>query len=193
MFNFLHLSGLRRLAKVNDSSRFWIGQVMVITSTILGVFLAANAGFKQAIEFNAIVAKRNTYHMLGAFEAELKDNILIINNLNKRLRQPNMNRTFMLRRHQTGKFIWTAMLKSKETFQLPPDVLTGVRRYYKNLEILRYELKNNLIDTDYFVEKIALEHNVLANVVLPGIKQEQHYLAKILTDLNISFNEIKLN
>ncbi len=189
IFNFTrHLSNLRRLANPGDGSQFWIGQIMVIISTVLGVYLAANAGFERAIEFDAMVNKRSAYRLLGSLEAELKDNIAIVDKLTENLGIKFKDRKYMLRRHQTGKFVWQAMLESDHTFQVPPKVLTGVRRYYKNLEILRYELENNKIPNAYFIKRIKEEHAVL-DKVLDEIEQEKQRLSKILTQLDISYDE----
>ncbi len=184
-----HLTNLRRLANPGDGSRFWIGQTMVIVSTVLGVYLAANAGFERAIEFDAMVNKRSAYHLLGSLEAELKDNITIMNKLAESLSVINKDRKYMLRRHQTGKFVWQAMLESDHTFQIPAEVLTGVRRYYKNLEILRYELENSKIPNHYFIQRVKKEHAVLEEKVLPTITTEKDRLTRILTSLDISYDE----
>ncbi len=184
-----HLTNLRRMANPADGSRFWIGQIMVILSTVLGVYLAANAGFERAIEFDAMVNKRSAYRLLGSLEAELKDNITIVNKLTENLQLVNKDRTYMLRRHQTGKFIWQAMLESDHTFQVPAEVLTGVRRYYKNLEILRYELENSKIPSSYFITRIKEEHSILEKTVLPKIDNEKQHLGEILSQLDISYDE----
>ena len=72
------LSNIRRLGNTGDGSRFWIGQIMVIVSTVLGVYLAAYAGFERALEFDVLVNKRSAYHLITSLEAELKDNIKLI-------------------------------------------------------------------------------------------------------------------
>ena len=185
VFNFARqvLAGVRRLAQPGDDSRFWIGQIMVIASTILGVYLAANAGFERAVEFDAIVNQRSSYHLLTALEAELSDNIAINDNLCADLRQANIDIKYMLRRAPMGKFVWHAMLESDQTFLIPHEIITGVRRYYNKVDVLRGELGERKIRVVYFIARIKQEHESLAKVVLPVLTKEKDALEQVLGQL----------
>lgn len=188
MFNIHRhlLAKVRHLAAPGDGGRFWIGQAMVIVSTILGVYLAANAGFERAVEFDAMTNKRSTYHLLTALEAELKDNIQINNKLATDLNQGNINRSHYIRRSQMGKFVWQAMKESDNTFLIKADVITGIRRYYQAVEVLRTEYDQSKIPATYFRNRIEEEHKKLDKNVLPVIAEEITLFFEELKNSNIS-------
>jgi hypothetical protein len=179
------LANIRRLANPGAGSRFWIGQVMVIASTILGVYLAAYAGFERALEFDVLVNKRSAYHLITAMEAELKDNIEVNNKLIKTVSKGQYDRTYFVRRAPMGHFVWDAMLETDKTFQVPAEIITGVRRYYQTINILREELASSKIQSKYFIQRVKEEHKKLEENVLPGIEAEKKLLVEMLGRLDI--------
>ena len=82
------------------------------------------------------------------------------------------------------------MLESDKTFQVPAEVLTGIRRYYKAVEVLHEEFQGRIIPADYFVKRIKQEHTSLTEKVLPRIKVEQEDLKAVLKKLNIEVGEV---
>lgn len=190
IFNFQRhlLAGVRRLAVPGDGGRFWIGQFMVIISTILGVYLAANAGFQRAIEFDAMINKRSAYHLLTSLEAELKDNVEINKKLAVDLNTGSLNRSYYIRRSQMGFFIWQAMQETDKTFQVPAEVLTGVRRYYKSVEVLRQEYDQSKIPATYFKKRVEEEHAIILKSILPKLQQEKENVRAVLNRLSVELS-----
>ena len=131
---------------------------MVIASTILGVYLAAYAGFERALEFDVLVNKRSAYHLITAMEAELKDNIEINKQLTKTVSNEQYDKKYFVRRSPMGHFVWDAMLETDKTFQVPADIITGVRRYYQAINILREELVGRKIPSKYFIKRVDEEN-----------------------------------
>ena len=111
---------------------FWVSNVVIIFSTVLGVFLAAQAGYKTALDFEVARSEREGYFMRRALLDELKDNLVQADSMSKnmvdqgwRFRNSDPN-VFKLQ-----SFVWETMKQQEITFQLPAGVLTGVRRYYE--------------------------------------------------------------
>ncbi len=58
------------------NKEFWLGQVFMIVATVLGVFLAANSGFKKALEFERLQNKRGAYLLEQALTDEVRENFI---------------------------------------------------------------------------------------------------------------------
>jgi hypothetical protein len=128
-----------RIFKVREEGNleFWVSNLVIVMSTILGVYLAAQAGYATAVNFERVRNDREGYYMRKALLDELKDN----------LDQADKTSTWVAKdgwRMQGGSadafkpqnYVWEAMKESTVTFAIPADVLTGVRRYYAAAEVV---------------------------------------------------------
>ncbi len=70
---------------------YWFAQIVVLLSTVVGVYLAAQAGYKTAIEFEVTRGQRDGYYLRRTLLAELKSNIRAVDDwsgdFEKRLRK----------------------------------------------------------------------------------------------------------
>jgi len=66
-----------RIFKVRETgnAEFWISNLVIMASTVLGVYLAAQAGYTTALEFEVARGERDGYYMRRALLDELKDNL----------------------------------------------------------------------------------------------------------------------
>jgi hypothetical protein len=69
-----------RVFKVRESGNveFWISNLVIMASTVMGVYLAALAGYKTALEFEVARGERDGYYMRRALVDELKDNLAAV-------------------------------------------------------------------------------------------------------------------
>jgi hypothetical protein len=69
-----------RIFKVRESgnAEFWISNLVIMASTVMGVYLAALAGYKTALEFEVARGERDGYYMRRALLDELKDNLVAV-------------------------------------------------------------------------------------------------------------------
>jgi len=110
---------------------FWVAQLVIMFTTVLGVYLAAQAGYRTAIEFETVRADREGYYMRRSLLAELKDNLdnadrmadAVINKDGWRFKGS-------ADAYKLQSYVWDTMKQQSITFQLPTEVLSGVRRYY---------------------------------------------------------------
>lgn len=124
---------------------FWAGQLAVVLSTILGVYLAASAGLKTAIDFHSIISDEKNFYTLSALKEEVRSN----NQLVLAFSEKNFvfNDEGKITAHRSGRlptlnwFVWTTMTNATETLELPVDILKDTNRYYIDLtrEINAYE------------------------------------------------------
>ncbi len=150
-----------RIFKVRESgnAEFWISNLIVMASTIIGVYLAAQAGFTTAMQFEIARSERDGYYMRRALLDEVKDNLASVDEwsaaFEKTLRNRISEQYFLPSDTWTvywsGKngwsnagvvpdelkmktFVWETMKQQAITFQLPPELLSAVRRYYDSMD-----------------------------------------------------------
>jgi hypothetical protein len=58
-----------------NNLEYWVSQLVVLTSTVLGVYLAAQAGYSTAIQFEMTRGEREAYYVRRALLDEVKSNL----------------------------------------------------------------------------------------------------------------------
>lgn len=138
--NELQVEKLRHERLVEQKSQqreFWIGQMLVILSTIMGVYLAAHEGFKVAIDFEMVRSDIDGYYLRKSMRDELKDNIQNVKEFAHYYRDPQHTyREGDGHKPALSLYVWGAMLYNPETTEIPSHILTAVRRYYTRSEQL---------------------------------------------------------
>jgi hypothetical protein len=122
-----------RIFKVRDQGNleFWVSNAVIVMSTVLGVYLAAQAGYKTAVAFELGRTQREGYYMRRALLDELNDNLSQADEISKNMIESGWRFTnsdpalFKLQ-----SYVWETMKQQSTTFQIPSQILTGVRRYY---------------------------------------------------------------
>ncbi|HEY7646993.1 MAG TPA: hypothetical protein VH858_18270 [Hyphomicrobiales bacterium] len=122
-----------RVFRVRDQGNleFWVSNVIIVLSTVLGVYLAAQAGYKTALAFETARTQREGYYMRRALMDELSDNLAQADEISKNMidsgwRFTNSNPAIF----KLQSYVWETMKQQSITFQIPSEILTGVRRYY---------------------------------------------------------------
>ena len=185
LFGFTRFfTGIRRIVNPGDGGRFWIAQIMVIISTIIGVYLAANAGFEKAIEFDHLAKKRDMYYMLTALQAELKDNIEIMN-----LRVKDVNNTTdhlkvakLSESRPVEDFVWDSLKESGESFRIPPEIITHIRRYYSATHHYTEDMEGFGFARSHYKKLIEEENKKLREIVFPLIDETKMKLKQELEE-----------
>ncbi len=153
------------LARPSEHAQFWLAQVFLVLATVLGVFLAAQAGFRTALQYEQLAAQRTVYHLLSALEAEVGDNAERMADAAATLqRQGDLRQIPEI--YGPRRFVWHTMIQTPDTFRVPADIVTGVRRYYDEVEKLLLDLERQTISRKYFSERVAeLNENLRANAL----------------------------
>lgn len=157
-----------KIFKVRESGNveFWVSNLVIMASTIIGVYLAAQAGYKTAIDFEVARSERDGYYMRRALVDEVKDNLAVVEEwsqgMEKTLRARISDSYFLPADSwvtywaekggwsnskitpealRLKTFIWETMKEQSITFQLPPELLSGVRRFNDNMETNLAEIR----------------------------------------------------
>jgi hypothetical protein len=150
-----------RIFKVRESgnAEFWLSNLFIMASTIIGVYLAAQAGFTTALQFEIARSDRDGYYMRRALLDEVKDNLASVDEWGAGMEKALRNRIsadyFLPTDNwvdywsekggwqnsrikpdelKMQSFVWETMKQQSITFQLAPQLLSGVRRYYDAME-----------------------------------------------------------
>lgn len=110
---------------------FWISHGIILLSTVLGVYLAAQAGYKTAVEFEVSRTDREGYYMRRALRDEVSKNLewadMVSDAIVKDFRASAGGQ-------KPSTFVWETMKQQATTFQLPPQTLSAIREFYDNSE-----------------------------------------------------------
>ena len=110
---------------------FWVSNAIVMFSTILGVYLAARASYKNSAQLESAKAEREGYFLRVALLDELRDNIDYAGKFAE---------VFVAKRGESWgeslddfklqSFVWDTMKHQSITFQIPAEILSAIRRFH---------------------------------------------------------------
>jgi len=143
-----------RVGKANWE--FWIGNLFVVFSTVLGVYLAAHAALETAIQFEAVRADRDSYYVRTSLHNELKHNIDVYEEIIKNYRdgKSGYSKNSQWQNHPEY-FVWESLKSSPALITTPPEILAGVANFYKysGLVIEKLSKRGPTNDTVYIANK----------------------------------------
>jgi hypothetical protein len=139
----------RRTLDTSEASKlsFWISQLCIIVATVLGVFLAANQGFKQAIAYGDIQSDKNNYYLRKSLQNEIAANISHTRGYLKRIERGSLaerKAPFKLE-----SFVWDCMRNSPYTLEMPSELLRENNDFHRRV----MELYDKIAIGDYSVQK----------------------------------------
>lgn len=181
------MGSMRKIADIdgNENLKFWVSHLIILLATVMGVYLAASAGLKSAVQFELIKSDRDSYYMRSALLDELNDNIQNIQGWGAEYEGGGASKFI----GHAGEFnldtyVWTTMQEAAGTFEIPSKVLTGIRRYYTNTDINLNKMTSNDGAAEQ-VRNMLEQTEALANNVLPFLKQDIENLASKLDKAGI--------
>ena len=175
-------------------SGFWLAQLFTILATIVGVYLAAQAGLRQAIEFDDLQTRQNNYYLRSALYDEVKDNEARLRQYNENTLSKNLpTTTLKLNNPKIEKYIWETMKFSESTLSTPSFYLTETRRFYSNIEDIITKVESANLGAKFASKQLTTQLDHLKNQVLPKMKQDIEQLADYLKQQDIDVIEIKGN
>lgn len=158
---------------------FWVSQIFIIVATVLGVYLAANQGFKQAVAYGELQGDKNNFFLRKSLQNELVDNVALVRGYAERLKKGG----FAARKSsfKLDTFVWESMRFSPATLETPSDLLQGSRQFYRQVAEIQEKVESN----DYSAEKGIRLLTELAD------RMEKDILPKFDADLNALGASIK--
>ncbi|MCC5858839.1 MAG: hypothetical protein JJT90_11830 [Ectothiorhodospiraceae bacterium] len=152
------------------NSGFWISQLFVVVATIIGVYLAAHAGLKQAIVFDELTTRERNYHLRASLHDELRDNVHVLRNYVEESLSQNLSRTMLQnQRPAISQFIWETMRYSPRTLETPSVFLTEGRRFYARAEDIIRKAENGVYGAQHAAGLLDDLLNQMEEELLPRL------------------------
>ncbi|MCC5812878.1 MAG: hypothetical protein JJU06_21150 [Ectothiorhodospiraceae bacterium] len=174
------------------SSGFWVSQLFIVLATIIGVYLAANAGLKQAIIFDQITNKERNYYLRVSLHDELQDNVTQLRVYAEDVLPGNLSRTMLEnQRPALSQFVWETMRYSPRTLETPSTFLTEGRRFYANVEDIIRKAENGTYGARHAA---GLLRDLLDDVeqdLLPAMRENTQRLADELNRHGVDLQGLK--
>ncbi|GAA3965079.1 hypothetical protein [Allohahella marinimesophila] len=162
-----------------QKSGFWVSQVFVVLATIIGVYLAANAGLEQAIRFDSIIAKEHNYYLRASLHDELQDNARELRGYVKDVL--GRNPANLKDQHPAlSQFVWETMRFSPATLETPSLFLTEGRRFYADTASIIEKVENHFYGATYAAKLLTELLDRMEQDTLPKLKANYQALGESL-------------
>lgn len=175
-----------RIGKANWE--FWIGNLFVVFSTVLGVYLAAHAALETAIQFESVRADRDSYYVRTSLHNELENNIGVYEEIIKNYRdgKSGYSKNSQWQNHPEY-FVWESLKSSPALITTPPEILAGVANFYKysGLVIEKLSKRGPTNDTIYIANKFDEKIIEFKKSTIPLLEQNLENLRQELTENKI--------
>ena len=185
-----------KIAKLDEEIKkasYWVGQIFMMIATILGVFLAAQVGLRQAIIFDDIASKESNYYLRQSLYQEVSDNVDLLRTYNDEYLGRNVPKQTLLANHpKISYYVWETMKFSPFTLETPSHFLSESRAFYDLAEDLIAKREAGILGAS-FVKKLMndkLDH--VEKNILPLIKANTDKLASELADYDVPVESVVL-
>lgn len=165
---------------------FWISQIFILMATILGVYLAATQGFKQAVQFEHIMGQKSTYYLQSSIKNELSLNITATEQfLEKTQQSKDQWATYPL---DFSTFIWNNMQNSSTALELSPVILANTEKLMTNIpkEYLKATTGDQM-QRQAAIQQLGILVQQYHNTLLPELNKNIGQLEQTLQKAGIEF------
>lgn len=186
----------RKIKQMNHgdlaSSGFWLSQVFMVAATIIGVYLAAQAGLEQAIRFDEISDRENRYYLQRSLHQELTENVALVRAyVTEVLEKGRSVEQIKRQRPNVDQFVWETMRFSSVTLETPTYFLLETKRFYANTEDILDKVSTWSYGAGYAAKLLTEQADRMDNEVLPRLKANYEALAVELRSLGVTVNDYR--
>lgn len=147
---------------------YWLSQVFVIIATIVGVFLAANQGYKLAVEFENNIAVKESYYLQKSLQYELEDNIEIVSvYLNAIQSGDSQAKSVPL---NLNTLVLENMRYSQITLSTPPEILRGTQKFYREINEWHDKIATSKVAVSFGSKKLQAELDRAQKSLIDSLK-----------------------
>lgn len=173
-------------------SGFWIAQLFVVAATIIGVYLAAHAGLKQAIVFDSLTSQESSYYLRKSLHDELSDNVAALRAYSDDVlsRSPPQSE-LENNRPVLSRFVWETMRYSPNTFEIPSPFLTGARRFHLKADEIVRKAERRVYGAGYASEQLTALLDDAERGLLPSLRENYEALATDLATQGVDVTVLK--
>lgn len=175
------------LPREKNNAEFWLSHALIVGSTILGVYLAAAAGYKVGMELHSVRSDRESYFLQLALLAEVTDNLRHVEEWSEEYRNGSKAK-FVGRgeQYRLETYVWDAASRSEVAFQIPPDAMTGIRRLYRQLSSELTNLADDTLTTGPDHHQVQSNLAAARQTILPALTESIAELRERLELLGVA-------
>lgn len=163
---------------------FWVSQLFILVSTVVGVFLAANQGYQQAVQFENMTSYKENYYLQKSLQYELQDNIAILKELMIRLQDPN----YFGAHNESPNFyslVWENMKYSKTTLGTPPEFLRLAQQFYRNIATTQQKIAKGDISIPSGIKQFQAQIDIIEQQLIPALEKSTEQIKKELDGTSV--------
>ena len=175
--NFLKLFRVRE----RDNLEFWVSHAIVLASTVLGVYLAAIAGYESAVAFERLQGDKQGFYMRRALSDELTDNLTEAEKWTGYFLEGDAWRfEGKPEDYPLQTYVWDAMKANEATLELNPKILTEVRRFYRMTQLRVRDMVSGSGASRSAAEELRKDVKRMRTSILPLLaKDTKEYGARL--------------
>jgi hypothetical protein len=157
-----------------DNLEFWVSHLIVLASTVIGVYLAASAGYDAALAFEGLRSDKQGYYMRRALSDELDDNLKDAHKWTTYFIEGDAWRfEGRVEDYPLQTYVWDSMKTASDvSFELPPKALTDIRRYYRNTQLYVRDMVSRSGASRPAAEALRKETARMRKEILPLITRD---------------------
>ncbi|WP_372972331.1 hypothetical protein [Marinobacter sp.] len=173
-------------------SGFWIAQLFVVIATVIGVYLAAHAGLKQAIIFDSLASQESSYYLRKSLHDELLDNVATLRAYASDTLSRNPPQSELVNnRPVLSRYVWDTMRYSPHTLEVPSGFLTGARRFGHEADAIIRKAEGRVYGAAFAATQMNQLLDRVEERLLPGLRKNYQSLARELAEQGIDVTVLK--
>jgi hypothetical protein len=184
-----------KTSKLDDEIKkagYWVGQIFMMIATVVGVFLAAQVGLRQAIIFDDIASKESNYYLRQSLAQEVSDNVDLLRIYNDEYLGRNVPKQTLIANHpKISYYVWETMKFSPFTLETPSHFLSETRAFYDLAEDLIAKREAGILGASFVKKQMIEKLDHIEQVVLPLIYANTEKLAGELAEYNVTVESVE--
>jgi len=184
-----------KTSKLDDEIKkasYWVGQIFMMIATVVGVFLAAQVGLRQAIIFDDIASKESNYYLRHSLAQEVSDNVDLLRIYNDEYLGRNVPKQTLIANHpKISYYVWETMKFSPFTLETPSHFLSETRAFYDLAEDLIAKREAGILGASFVKKQMIEKLDHIEQVVLPLIYANTEKLAGELAEYNVTVESVE--
>ena len=170
---------------------FWLNQVFMIVSTIVGVYLAAQSGLEQALKFDTLSKLEDNYYLRMSLYDELEDAVQELERYSEILAKSPPKSVIEEQRPLLEKYVWETMKYNPTTLETPSNILSEVRRFYSKADRTVDQVGRWAIGSRHASKLLKEQTEAFSAGPLIELKQSAVELKKLLAEEGIQIGVLK--
>lgn len=174
---------VERINEIKKAS-FWVSQLFILLATVVGVYLAATQGYKQAVQFENMTSHKESYYLQKSLQYELQDNVTILKNYMSKIQDG----AYYGARNEPLDFynlVWENMKFSSTTLATPPELLRQAQQFYRAVANIHQQIATSDISAPNGIKKLQEQIDIVEQSLIPALEKSTEQIKNVLSGTDI--------